>query len=383
MERRPFFSLVWCACTAIGLACNGQSPVFTYRALPAAYGGNSGARSFMAKAAPALPADAFRLETALPQGYVKDGSVDYTRSIQDALDKHRVVVFPGFPLLVNEDGLTIKSNSKLYFSAGSRLLMQPTGKGAYQVLRLYQVQDVELNGPVIEGDRKEHKGTAGEWGMGIAIRSSSNIRINDPVVNNCWGDGIYIARLGNGPVPQNITIRNARLDYNRRNGISIIAVDGLKLIRPVVYNTYGTLPMGGIDIEPNNPADRVDNIEMDRPVTFNNGRYGLVIGLHMLPGNVRKNVRIRINNHIDDSSPTALWMGGFKTSYNGAVPLGGNIDIIDPVWKNNTKPFRKGNAYDYAPSIRLQNVSIQQQQQGDAVQRLKKELGTMKNIKVE
>src|ERR1700740_1030002 len=62
---------------------------------------------------------AYNVQNALPSGYVTDGSVDYTSFIQNAVSQHSSVVFPGFPIMVNDAGINIGSNKTLTFLNGS------------------------------------------------------------------------------------------------------------------------------------------------------------------------------------------------------------------------------------------------------------------------
>src|SRR5690606_11994065 len=60
-------------------------------------------------------AELYDITQSLPAGYVKNGSVDYTQYIQKALDDHNKVMFPDFPILINDAGLSVRSNTKLFF----------------------------------------------------------------------------------------------------------------------------------------------------------------------------------------------------------------------------------------------------------------------------
>ena len=55
----------------------------------------------------------------LPRNFVRDGSMDYTSFIQIALIKNPNIVFPDFPVLINDSGLEIPSNRTLTFLKGS------------------------------------------------------------------------------------------------------------------------------------------------------------------------------------------------------------------------------------------------------------------------
>lgn len=348
-------SVITGACLFSVVAGFAQTVPFKYRSLDASY------LTSTATSADAMSRSAtngYDLSAALPKGYVKDGTVDYTAYIQKALDNNRNVIFPPFPLLVNEKGLDVSSNSNITFQNGSKLLLSPTSKGTYEILRLDNVQNVNIYNATIVGDRKKHTGSDGQWGMGIAIRSSKNVKLVKPVVSECWGDGIYLGQLPKGGTNQSISIYNAFLDFNRRNGISIVSVNGLKLIQPVISNTYGNPPMCGIDIEPNNNSNIIDNIEMDRPVTFNSAQHGIVISLSRLIGSNDKDVNISIKDHVDDGSAVGFAMGGLKPSYSFS-PLKGNIEVVNPTWKNNReRPFRSYNPNGYAPTLTFRKVNI-------------------------
>src|SRR5690606_33584071 len=156
----------------------------------------------------AAPAGAYYVENALPAGYVKDGTVDYTCYLQSEIKKYSVIVFPAFAIQVNDKGLLIRSNRKIYFTEGSELRLKPTSKSKYDVIKIDRVSNVTLIGPKIIGDRNKHIGTSGEWGNGIGIYSSSNIYMENPRVYDCWGDGIYIGRRDNS-VSKDVTIVSA------------------------------------------------------------------------------------------------------------------------------------------------------------------------------
>src|SRR5690606_29419791 len=122
------------------------------------------------------------LEKYLPHNYVKDGSIDYTIYMQKGLDENLNIQFPDFPVLINENGLNIRSNQKLNFSKNACLIMKPNSEERYGLLNLKNVSNVVINNPGLEGDRKNHKSSKGEWGMGINILSSRNITINNPYI---------------------------------------------------------------------------------------------------------------------------------------------------------------------------------------------------------
>lgn len=277
---------------------------------------------------------AYNVQNSLPSGYVTDGSVDYTSFVQSAISQHSNIVFPGFPIMVSDVGLNIGSNKTLTFSNGSKIILKGTSKPGYYILMIKHVSNVTLNNVVIVGDRSTHTGKGGEWGMGIGIVSSSNIVLNAPKISDCWGDGIYLGE--DGTPNTNITIANANINNVRRNGISVISVDGLKIISPYIANANGAAPMSGIDLEPNNSNEEMKNVQISDAVTENNKGEGILMFLDRLYGDNDKNVSVNITNHKDKGSSS-----GFRVICNKLKPangkITGSITTSNPEWKQNTR----------------------------------------------
>lgn len=277
--------------------------------------------------------DGHKVEDYLPRGYVKDGTVDYTEYIQQAIASHNKITFPAFPLLINDTGLKVGSNKSIIFLKGSELHLKNSAKTHYAMLDLKGVENVSLYNPVIIGDRYGHLGGKGEWGMGISIKGSNNIRVFGAKVKNCWGDGIYLGQDSKIRVNKNILISNAVLSKNRRDGISIISVDGLVL--EDVYAGYqdGTKPMCGINFEPNNPSCQIKNVKVINPRTEFNQGSGIQIAVRTLLGNGNQKIDVKIINHIDEASKSFAMKISCKRQegvHGGEVS--GLVTILNPKW---------------------------------------------------
>jgi hypothetical protein len=244
-------------------------------------------------------------------------------------------VFPAFPILVNDNGINIGSNKTITFPTGSQIRLKASSKGTYQILRLNRSSNVTLYNPVIIGDRSNHVGTSGEWGMGIAMYGATNIKIYGANISNCWGDGIYVGQASSTYICKSIVIKDAVLKKNRRDGISIIGVDGLQLDNLYAGYTDGTSPMAGINIEPNNTACQVKNVVINNARTEKNGKMGIQIGLERMIGSTAKTSNITINNHHDTGSPRyAFKLNVRNSSYPGK--LSGSIAVNNPTWSKTS-----------------------------------------------
>ena len=273
----------------------------------------------------------------LPKNFVENATQDYTKLIQEILDKERNVVFPNFPILVNESGLTISSNSNIYFNKKTILKLKSNPLKEYEILRIHDVQNVTVYNAKIEGDKHRHIGKLGEWGMGISIRGTKNITLYNSEINTCWGDGIYLGTTKKNYNNLNINIINTFLNDNRRNGLSIIAAENLQVNNLVVTNTNGTNPMAGIDIEPDENQDIISNLNFKNIVSFNNTVHGFLIVTSNLDGNLpHEKLNISINDFASYYGEIGM---SFKLQHNikaKNVPKG-DILINNPKFYKNSR----------------------------------------------
>lgn len=324
----------------------------------------------------------FDLTNCLPIGFVTDGSVDYTKYIQKGIDENENVLMPNFPLLINENGIKVKSNSRIVFQNNSVLKMKPNSLPYYSVLKVFYVNNVFIKSPKIMGERFQHQDIKGEWGFGVHIKGSKNIEIFSLSVSNCWGDGLYIGG-DEANTCDNIKIVNAKIETCRRNGISITDGKNIQILNPRISNTYGTAPMAAIDIEPNNNKATIDNIIISNLVSVENQGFGILIVLRELLSKESKIVRIKIKNHLDNSSNIAFCLADFGSNYHGKKPLNGSIEINNPKWFNNKQTLLTGR-YDFAPKTKFKNIEIYRDglKSKEEILKLKKQFSKTKKLEI-
>ncbi|WP_353164649.1 right-handed parallel beta-helix repeat-containing protein [Empedobacter brevis] len=280
----------------------------------------------------------------LPKGYDTTGKTDYTSYLQKGLDSNDNVLIPNFPILVNKNGLKLSNNQTVNFQSKSKLVMMPNAETNYGILHIVKVKNVKVINPILVGDRDKHTGTKGEWGMGISILSSQNIQIINPSIKNCWGDGIYIGEDRTLKQPNvNIKISGGIIDNNRRNGISVISVKGLEIKDIEICNTNGVNPMSGIDIEPNNNRQFLQNIVLSNIKTVNNKNEGVKVYLKYYVGS-KNEISIDIENLNDSKSLNGLtYSGVLKEDFLKAKNMKGYIKVknFKSDKKNQIKQHRR------------------------------------------
>lgn len=195
-------------------------------------------------------------------GAVGDGITDDTKSFQKLID--HLATAGGGTVYVPSGNYAINAKTAIRLKSKVDIFMRdtlttlkaiPNDTTNYIVLSIADAEDVRVRGGKIVGERYLHKGTRGEWGMGIGIYGSLNVKISDMVIADCWGDGIYITdskTLNRGSAF--VLLKNVISRNNRRQGLSIIKATIVGVEDCKFLYTNGTAPQAGIDIEPNYDA---------------------------------------------------------------------------------------------------------------------------------
>lgn len=175
-------------------------------------------------------------------------------------------------------GLIIRDNSDLRFTPHAKLKLISENNEVYNIVVARDVDNYKISNPHLIGDRLTSKARDGEWGYGLTIYESSNGYIEKPVIENVWGDGIYIGKewgTKSKQVPTNITVVEPFVSGARRNGLTLASGDNVNIIRPRIQKVgdsdgiEGTWPKACIDVEPEGaegaPPPRIVNSVIESP----------------------------------------------------------------------------------------------------------------------
>ena len=246
--------------------------------------------------------------------------------------------------------IELSKNTQLNL-AGRKIKLKPNSFISYEIIVMRDNTAI-FNGEIV-GDRYSHTGTSGEWGMGISMLSAKNIVVKDLTIRDCWGDGIYIGTYSAKPSKflncKNIYLENVKCLNNRRQGMSIISVDGL-LSESCEYSfTNGIAPEAGVDFEPNYAFEQLKNIKFNNTKMEGNAMYGFHFYLKNL---VRQNIDIEITNTVSLRDRIVFSLMSIPESVRGTVKienaliqesvLGGVIvGLSSGGWSSNIKTIIK------------------------------------------
>ncbi|HDU8210431.1 right-handed parallel beta-helix repeat-containing protein [Acinetobacter baumannii] len=255
-------------------------------------------------------------------------NMDITDLVNNKIKENSLIKIPAGNFKINaEKSIILKNNVTIEMSPKTVLNVIPNEAKSYQVFKIHNVNNVRISGGTIIGDKYTHRGTKGEWGTGIEIKDSQNIYLSNIIIKKMWGDAIYIGNNGKNS-NSNLNLINLKLDDNRRQGISVVSVNGLFANNIIISNTRGKSPMSGIDIEPNNNRNILKNIKFSQISTVNNAGDGFQISLKKY-NNSMQGVSISLSEYNDYGSRSGIRIQGLKT------PVIGEININKVNLKNN------------------------------------------------
>lgn len=251
-----------------------------------------------------------------------DGSV--LQKLIDEAGPESVIAVPPDTYEVDAVNAPISPRSTMMLDlTGSTLQAKPNDQKSSKIIRIRGVDDVTvLNGTVI-GERDTHLASTvwseGGWGHGISIEGGSrNPVVRGTKISRCFADGIYVHDAYDVRIEQVIS------SGNRRQGMSVIHCDGIKVIKSQFDNIGGVFPGSakkngingtppgcGIDFECDDDSMRIANVVVDGCVFYENSGACLAFGS---PGQYR-NIKV-LNNNGFDMKTQPIWAAG------NAGPLG-------------------------------------------------------------
>lgn len=215
--------------------------------------------------------------------------MDSTAALQAALDSSADVVIVDNvgqdwitrPLFVRRDNVTV------IFESGVTLRAKIGGFPAKRdsLLLVDGRNNVRIYGygATFKMNKPEY---TGEWKCCLRVHASTNVTVEGLVLRDADGDGLLVGKSLTDetlpPYSSNVTFRNVICDNNKRNGMSIISVDGLLVEGCAFINTKGTAPEAGVDFEPDLPTGRIANVVVRDSIAAGNAKLGWITNVSTL-----------------------------------------------------------------------------------------------------
>ncbi len=213
------------------------------------------------------------------RGAKGDGKTDDTdairKSVKEVAGTGGTVYVPRGTYLIRAHGakrINLESKMTFRLADGATLKAIPNAERGYSLLRIRHAKDVNVVGGMLQGERYQHKGRQGEWGMGIIVGPETRrITISGVTSRHMWGDGFYVQGA------KDVAFCSVVAEHNRRQGLSVVKGNRILVTNSVFRDTRGTAPSAGIDLEPDKREHRISNVRIQRSKFINNAGGGVMI----------------------------------------------------------------------------------------------------------
>lgn len=245
-----------------------------------------------------------------------DGAKDTTSEINNAIkyaNKNNIeylklekgtYLINGVGKYFEKKGIILMDNINLDLN-GSIIKHESVSDIRYSIITIFETANVTIQNGILIGDSQIHDyskypNSTHEYGYGIELRGAKNVILSNLQISQLTGDGILISEMeaifseenkNVKNISENIEIKNCDIFQNRRQGISIIDAQNVKIHDAEIHDINGTNPQAAIDLEPNLKSEFVDNISI-----YNNKIYNLGCNNAIIINGGTKNVNIYDND---------------------------------------------------------------------------------------
>lgn len=216
---------------------------------------------------------------------------DATACLQAAIDSPaRKVVVPnvGKPWIVSHT-IRLRSNLELELRPGVVVLAMK-GKflgGGECLMAARDCENITLHGDgatlqMRKEDYTKPPYAKAEWRHTLSFSGCTGVKISGLTLRESGGDGLYLGTTAKQHFCKDVHVQHVACEKNHRQGISVIGAENLVIEDSRFLDTRGTAPEAGIDLEPDEPEDRLVNCVIRRCVSAGNAGGGLLVYLKPL-----------------------------------------------------------------------------------------------------
>ena len=236
------------------------------------------------------------------------------------------------------------TNKTIVFESGV-VLRAKSGAfpAAHRLLQFTYSNNIEILGYGATFKMNKSEYTSGEQRHALSLVNSSNITIKGLTLRDSGGDGIYISRFNDGEYCQNILVEDIVSTNNKRQGMSVISVDGLTVKNSSFTNTVGKAPGAGVDFEPESTSDRLVGINFSNCNFTGNYGPGIQFALAKTSSSSMPIDATFRNSYVSNNYSTSNTQGSYPSEIdlgmsinNNRSPIKGNI-VFDGLTVENSK----------------------------------------------
>ena len=245
---------------------------------------------------------------------------DSTEFLQAAIDSGApkvVVPYVGAPWIVRP--ILLRGDLDLVFEPGVLILAKEgefKGKGD-SLFGVANAENLTIRGygATLRMRKKDYQSEAyakAEWRMTLSMVGCKNVVVEGLRLESSGGDGIYVGATAERPYCEDVVIRNVVCHDHHRQGISVITAKNLLIENCIMSGTDGTPPRAGIDLEPNNANEKMENVVVRNCVMEDNSGAGILVYFNPLSRETDPVSVLFENCYVKGGKDTGIGVGAIK-----------------------------------------------------------------------
>ncbi len=229
--------------------------------------------------------------------------------------------------------LKLVSGQEIIFEEGAEVVAVKGGlKDRYDCLfNIVKADNVTIRGlgkgGIIRMHKKDYQDKKqyqpGEWRHAVNVKDSKNFRLEKMNIYSSGGDGVYLCQV------TDTVVRDVLCEDHHRQGISIIGGKNILVENSSFNRTKGTSPQSGLDIEPNNTHEPLQNIVIRNCRFEENFRWGILVAATRANSDLAGEMDIRFENCVASNNREGDIYIYTRTEFKTGDPIRGKIELIN------------------------------------------------------
>jgi hypothetical protein len=246
----------------------------------------------------------------------------FNRALAEASRLGRPIEIPVSKRPYRVSPLYLRANLTVLIDAGVTIEALPGFSDGQKLINIADVKNVQLIGYGSFLKMFGNANKANNYRHCISIVGSSFVAVKGITCVTPGGDGIYVSRSDRAGFSQDVSIEDVKVEKSTGSGLRVVSAKNLAVRRCEFLGGRGTEKSPEIQLYPDRPDARLEDIRIEDSLTRNSAGDGIKLVLNHL-NKASTPVRIIVSNHRDISSEGSSYSGVNDPS--DAVPVRGEI----------------------------------------------------------
>jgi hypothetical protein len=247
-----------------------------------------------------------------------DDTPIFRRALAEASRQGRALEIPAMRTPYRTSPLYLRSNTTVLLDSGVTIRALPGFADGQKLLNVADASAVQIigYGAVLKMNRVEYK--SGQYRHCVSINGASLVSIKGLTCLDAGGNGVYVGGSEQNSFSDDVTLEDIRVENSLSAGLRVVSARNLTIRRSNFIGSHlldknGSQKVAGdkspgIQLDPNAPGARLENVRFEDTATFHNEGEGIRVVLSRLNATSTP-VSVSIMRHHDTAAGGSSFLG--------------------------------------------------------------------------